>query len=205
MITNGDKLIVTKSTSFLNKGDIVMVVDVNEESDIFSYVHEGNYNRSGMMSLSMCEKHFEKVFEEKRIPPSITPESIEEIMENSTFEAFTVFDKCTIVACKLPNGFVIVESSACVSPENYDKEMGASICIDRIKDKVWELEGYRLQEELYREDTENFDCPCEFCDDCEGCVYIYREEDEEIDECLSTDLDCDECEDFDCPHNTNVK
>ena len=60
----------------------------------------------------------------------------------------TVFGKCTVVACKLPSGFVLVESSACVSPENYDQELGESICRDRIINKLWELEGYRLQTEV---------------------------------------------------------
>ena len=45
-------------------------------------------------------------------------------------------------------GFVIVESSSCVDPINYSEVMGTSICIDRIKNKLWELEGYKLQNEL---------------------------------------------------------
>ena len=115
-------------------------------------------------------------------------------MENSEFEVFTSFDKCTIVSCRLPNGFVITEFSACVDPENYDEDLGVDICISKIASKVWELEAYRLQHQLWEE---KFDCSC-CCDDCEECKY-----DEEIDECLDTDLDCDDCKDFDCPYRVD--
>ena len=43
------------------------------------------------------------------------------------------------------NGFEIVESSACVSAENYDEELGAEICLGKIRDKVWMLLGFLLQ------------------------------------------------------------
>ena len=45
----------------------------------------------------------------------------------------------------LRNGFEIVESSACVSPENYDEALGREICLKKIKDKVWGLLGFLLQ------------------------------------------------------------
>ena len=45
----------------------------------------------------------------------------------------------------LKNGFEIVESSSCVSPENYDEAMGREICMEKIKDKVWMLLGFLLQ------------------------------------------------------------
>ena len=194
MLSIGDKLMVTKDVSYLNKGDIVEVTGVDEKVGVFSFtvlLNEENIKCSGTISISLYEKYFEKMVE--KTAPSITSERIDEIMANSDIEAFTVFDKCTVVTCRLPNGFVIVESSACVSPENYDKEMGASICLKKIKDKVWELEGYKLQSEIYEE--------VEFCGSCDGCPYDCHEE--EFDECLDTDLDCDECDDFNCPYNTN--
>lgn len=89
------------------------------------------------------------VFEKVASPISVTAEQVQEIMNHSTVTVQTLHGKCTIVTCKLPNGFVIVESSACVDPANYDEKMGTEICINRIKDKVWELEGYRLQANLY--------------------------------------------------------
>lgn len=79
---------------------------------------------------------------------SITNEEIDEILENCEICTFKAFDKCTVVAVKLPNGFVLTASSACVDPSNYDEEIGKQICLNKIEDKLWELEGYSLQNEL---------------------------------------------------------
>jgi hypothetical protein len=80
----------------------------------------------------------------------VTPEHIERLFNKSTKLENTIGDKTTVVVCKLPNGFVIVESSSCVDPVNYDFELGKEICYKRIKDKMWELEGYLLQEYNHR-------------------------------------------------------
>lgn len=215
MLTNGDKLVVTKKVaSFLDVGDIAKVIDVSEDGMI-SFAFGVDFMHRGVMTNSEFENYFEKVVE--KVAPTITAEYIDCIIDNSDIKAYTVFDKCTVVTCQLPNGFVIVESSACVSPENYDEEMGMSICMDKITNKVWELEGYRLQEELYRENVESKCDECAY--DCNRCNYenspctadclfpvnsdIEYDEDDEEDDCLDTDLDCDDCDDFDCPFNSN--
>ena len=53
--------------------------------------------------------------------------------------------KTTLVRVELLNGFEITESSSCVDVANYDQAMGKQICLDRIKNKVWELLGFLLQ------------------------------------------------------------
>lgn len=57
-------------------------------------------------------------------------------------------NKTTIVVATLPNKFVIVESSSCVDPANFDEQIGQDICMDRITNKIWELEGYCLQKKV---------------------------------------------------------
>jgi hypothetical protein len=79
---------------------------------------------------------------------TVTQEQIKNIMDSSVFLIKTFLNKTTVVFCQLPNGFVIVESSSCVDPANYDEELGAEICKKRIENKVWELEGYKLQCEM---------------------------------------------------------
>lgn len=86
---------------------------------------------------------------------SVTEKQIDDIINNSEIHIDTLFNKCTVVSIKLPNGFVIVESSACVSPENYDEDLGTEICMKRIKDKLWELEGYNLQSKLFESSNIN--------------------------------------------------
>lgn len=75
--------------------------------------------------------------------PSISQEMVEDfILETCTQ---TLGDKCTVVRAILRNGFEIVESSACVSAENYDEELGEKICLEKIRDKVWMFLGFLLQ------------------------------------------------------------
>ena len=79
---------------------------------------------------------------------AVTQAQINAILDDALFDIQTVLGKCTVVTCQLPNGFLIVESSACVDSANYDEALGAEICKKRIENKVWELEGYKLQSEL---------------------------------------------------------
>jgi hypothetical protein len=79
---------------------------------------------------------------------SVTREQIEAILEASLFYDRSMGVKSTVVVCILPNGFEIVESSSCVDATNYDHSVGIRICKERIANKVWQLEGYRLQCEL---------------------------------------------------------
>lgn len=79
---------------------------------------------------------------------TVTQEQIDNMIREAQVSVKTVFAKCTIVAVQLKNGFVIVESSSCVDPMNYNEAQGMAICMERIKNKLWELEGYKLQNEL---------------------------------------------------------
>lgn len=191
MLNIGDELVVTKKvSSFLDVGDIIKITDV-DDNGIISFAFGNGFMHMGLMNNAECESHFEKIA--NKIATTITQEDIDEIINNSAFNVETMFDKCTVVACKLPNGFVIVESSACVSPENYNAELGYEICIKKIKDKVWELEGYRLQSKLYEMNKSNCDgdsyCDCD-CYDCD----VYNE---------CEDHCCDECDYYECPNNPN--
>ena len=145
MLVKGDKIKLVKPIGmFTNVGEICDVVDVSEDG-VISFKFGGVH--MGCMSYDEFDKYFIK-YEEPR-PITVTPERIEQVMNDSKVTVQTLFDKCTVVACKLPSGFVIVEYSACVDPKNYNEKMGVEICMNRIKDKVWEMEGYKLQTDLY--------------------------------------------------------
>lgn len=79
---------------------------------------------------------------------TVTQDKVDEIFNHSDLIERVVFNKCLIVTVKLRSGFVIVESSSCVDPKNFDIEIGREICCNKIKNKIWELEGYKLQCEL---------------------------------------------------------
>lgn len=79
---------------------------------------------------------------------TVTQSDVDLILLNTQFKVISLNNKTTIVAATLPSGFVIIESSSCVDPANYDEKIGEEICLDRIKNKIWELEGYCLQKQV---------------------------------------------------------
>lgn len=91
------------------------------------------------------EKAYLKVDDNKNLPSgvSVGPDMVDEFI--SYTETHTLGDCTTVVRCVLRNGFEIVESSSCVDPKNYSEEMGHDICMDKIKDKIWNLLGFLLQ------------------------------------------------------------
>lgn len=76
---------------------------------------------------------------------TVTQAQIDAIWDKAEKKTFTAFDKCLVMIVKLENGFILTESSACVDPANYDEKIGYDICKERIKNRLWEFEGYRLQ------------------------------------------------------------
>ena len=174
-IVKGDKIQLVKPMCiFTNVGEVCEVINVSEAGAITFTFGDGMH--MGCMSADEFTHYFQKYEEPKKIVNTVTNEMIERIMNHSKVIVSTVFDKCTVVSCKLPNGFVIVESSACVDPENYDEDMGVEICMKKIVDKVWELEGYRLQHKIYLNTCYNDnECVCDGdCDTCDEEVFPER-------------------------------
>jgi len=53
---------------------------------------------------------------------------------------------CVLV---LRNGFTVTGESACVSPENFDAEIGSKIARQNAANKIWSLMGYDLKQRLH--------------------------------------------------------
>lgn len=119
----------------------------------------------------------------------VSSDDVAEILADAEIVVDKLFDNCTMVACRLDNGFIIVETSACVDPANYDEEIGYNICMERIVDKIYELEGYKLCEQRaeydrYEGEEENEDDKdempdCENCPDLHKCLEDYDKYDED--------------------------
>lgn len=76
---------------------------------------------------------------------TITQEHVDEIIKKTKI-VYETFGKKTLVGvCTFPNGWVEVFDASCIDPENFDFEVGKQIILKRLNDKIWELEGYRLQ------------------------------------------------------------
>ena len=152
MIKVGDKIVLKKEMgAFKNIGEKCEVIGV--EDNVISFKFGGGLH-CGCMSEDELEKYFTV---EAAQPSTVTEEMVNDIIKNSAIVYNTIFDKCTVASTKLPNGFIIVEYSASVLPENYDEEMGKEICMRKIRDKIWELEGYRLQQAISSRNTQKTD------------------------------------------------
>lgn len=186
MLKKGDKIQLLKPMGmFDNVGEVCEVVKVLDDGTIsFSF---GNGLHMGVMSEDEFGKYF-KYYDEpvkksvkKPTKNRVTSDMVDELIDNSEVIVDTLFGNCTMVALRLPNSFVIVETSACVDPDNYSEEIGFDICMERIRDKVYELEGYKLCNELYPDyvddDEDNYD-ECEDCPDwdcCQGSLKDYED------------------------------
>lgn len=198
-INIGDKFVTVKKVWFLDVETVITVTDVDADG-IVSFVFGENNSSTGYMDIETFREHFERV---ECMTNELEIELVEEIMENSEFEIYSAFDKCVVVSCKLPNGFVIVESYVFENAEDYDEDDGADICFDKIATKIWELEAYRRQQETYEAKMRECDCACdECCSECTDNTFnTFNASFEDM--CLYTDLDCDDCNNYYCPSNTN--
>lgn len=82
--------------------------------------------------------------------PRLTPEHIEGVIAKERYwqpEGTTL----TVCALELKNGTQVAGESACVSPANFDEEIGRKIARENAKQKIWALEGYLLKEKLANE------------------------------------------------------
>lgn len=79
--------------------------------------------------------------------PRVTPERIEDVIIR---EDYHHFPGTTIIVCllTLANGYGVVGSSACASPENFDEVLGRQIARGNARDQIWALEGYALCNQL---------------------------------------------------------
>lgn len=178
-IENGCKVIVTKVTDRI----VYFTILLNDAtpcdwrsygcdhftfSNVFKKINDDNERmntKRQVVTFLNNDKNINSVNVDKRV--KVSCEDVDKRMETAEIEVFTVFDKCTVVACKLNNGFVLVESSACIDPDNYDEEIGVNECLCKIENKVWELEGYMLQNKLYEEEY----CDCDNCECQDICEY----------------------------------
>ncbi|KVD71804.1 hypothetical protein WI89_00860 [Burkholderia ubonensis] len=66
-------------------------------------------------------------------------------------QALHLLTFCVLV---LKNGFTVTGEGACVSPENFDAEIGRKVARANALQKVWPLEGYLLKQRLSEESGE---------------------------------------------------
>ena len=79
--------------------------------------------------------------------PQVT---IQQVNAAICYETYTVLPngRTTICQLTLDNGFTVEGSSACVSIENFDPAKGNKYSRERAVEKVWQILGFRLCDQL---------------------------------------------------------
>lgn len=106
--------------------------------------------------------------------PRITPKDVEAVIAQETYftasEGFLGhawanvldaraikppehLDRVTICVLTLRNGYTIVGTSACASPENFDATIGRKIARQNATQQIWPLLGYVLRSVLNAEQS----------------------------------------------------
>lgn len=94
------------------------------------------------------EREIEKKIVEKGLnAPRLKPSDIDSKIKGTTYTNLPS-GKCVICEITLKNGYTVRGESACVSPKNFNQEIGNDIAFKNARDKIWQLEGYLLQEKF---------------------------------------------------------
>ena len=96
--------------------------------------------------------------------PRVTPQRIQEVIASEHYftAAQGVLGSGGLVMCDddelrcltfcvlvLKNGTPVTGESSCISPENFNAELGRKIARDNAINKIWALEGYLLKQKLH--------------------------------------------------------
>ena len=100
----------------------------------------------------MSEQAIENEIQAKGLnAPRLRPDDIDAVIVGETF---TTLPSGKVMVCELTlrNGFTVRGEAATVSKENFDEEIGKKISRQNARNKVWELEGYLLQQRVFDQD-----------------------------------------------------
>lgn len=80
---------------------------------------------------------------------TVTKEQIEALLDEAQTEEVIFFEKDLNICYRLKSGFTVIGRAACVDPANFDIEIGRKIAREDAENKLWQLEGYLLQNRLF--------------------------------------------------------
>nr|WP_180644283.1 Gp49 family protein [Acinetobacter bereziniae] len=120
--------------------------------------------------MSNTEQQIEQVIQSKNLnAPRLTPDHIDSKIKAveyilprdvckrdngvEVFDAPLPLQTLTFCILTLENGFTVTGESACASPENFDAEIGKKIAFENARNKIWQLEGYLLKENLHKQNS----------------------------------------------------
>lgn len=99
--------------------------------------------------MASDEQNIELEIQSKNLTAArLTPEMIDKIIVKEDYYVFpgTVLTVCCLT---LRNGFNITGESASASIRNFDYYLGRKIAKEAARNKIWQLEGYLLKQNLF--------------------------------------------------------
>jgi hypothetical protein len=95
------------------------------------------------------EQEVEKAIQDKGLnAPRLSPGDIDAAIVGKKFHILEG-SMHTICVITLKNGYTVTGESACVSPENFNKEIGEKVAFENARQKIWPLEGYLLKQRIF--------------------------------------------------------
>ena len=79
--------------------------------------------------------------------PRLSPEKIDAVIANATYTVLPS-GKCMVCEITLKNGYIVTGESSVVSKANFNEEIGKKVSYENARTKIWQLEGYLLQEKF---------------------------------------------------------
>ena len=82
---------------------------------------------------------------QESLPTSVT---LNGMLEKVVKTVYTVLPDTTTTVCQLfmQNGYVVLGTSGCVDPKNFNRATGEKFAYEKAIDALWPLEGYLLAE-----------------------------------------------------------
>lgn len=100
----------------------------------------------GTVSYTLVPKEaFERKYLKLTSNSKLLDTDIENFLNQSVENIFTIGDKTTVVRFILPTGWEDIKSSSCVNPTNYNRDLGSKICREHMKTELWKYLGFVLQ------------------------------------------------------------
>lgn len=109
---------------------------------------EGTVLKDSTLTAVASEVATELQLQELGAPaPRLQPTDIDAVIVGKTF---TTLPSGKVMVCELTlrNGFTVRGESAVVSVANFRQDVGERISYENARNKVWELEGYLLQDRI---------------------------------------------------------
>lgn len=154
----GEKFIMTKSVNtedgdctdkYVGKQFILLMKHTDYVVFVSDFIAK-SYPKFVYVSYPIAVTAFEKATKKEHNSEYFTDNNFfNRALVKADIEVQTIFHKTTIVAVRFANGFVMVESSSCVTEQNYNKELGIKLCIKKIEQKYMEHIAFEVCDNVY--------------------------------------------------------